>query len=487
MGDFVSIPFDTSSEALVDRVVDYLRTALPGWEPADGSLENHLIEGLARIQVEIMQMASTVPDSAFQRFGEELVALPPLEGVKATVATTWTATDNLGHVIPAGTQVGYRVSPDSMVVFEVTEDATILPGSTALSPVVLSATDVGGGWNTVPAGPLELVDALSWVSTVVANSASAGGVDAETDDAYKDRLAAELRLLTPRPILPDDFAVLARRVTGVYRALAVDGLDPGVNEIQRVTITGTPMGGSFPLTYSGQTASGIPFNATATQVQAALIGLSNIGAGDVLCTGGPLPGTPVDVEFTGALGGTNVSAMTTSSGSLTGGTSPAVAVTTPTAGVAGSTSNERMVTVIPVTDTGGTATAAVRASVATYLDGLREVTFVVHTATPTYTTVNVAFTVKVASGYDTSTVVDACEAAVAAYLDPANWAGGADSPPVWRSGEDKVRYLAVSAVISATPGVQYVTALTVNSGTSDVTLSGVAPLPAVGTVTGAAA
>jgi hypothetical protein len=32
--------------------------------------------------------------------------------------------------------------------------------------------------------------------------------------------------------------------------------------------------------------------------------------------------------------------------------------------------------------------------------------------------------------------------------------------------------------------VAYVSALTVNSGTSDVTLSGVAPLPAVGTITG---
>jgi hypothetical protein len=96
------------------------------------------------------------------------------------------------------------------------------------------------------------------------------------------------------------------------------------------------------------------------------------------------------------------------------------------------------------------------------------------------------FAVKVATGYDSATVVDACEASVTAYLSPAAWAGGDASPPVWRSGEDKVRYLAVSAVLSGVDGVQYVSSLTVNAGTSDITMTGAAPLPAMGTISGSA-
>lgn len=107
----------------------------------------------------------------------------------------------------------------------------------------------------------------------------------------------------------------------------------GTNEVQRITVTGTPTGGTFTATFSGQTTAAIAYNATAAAVQSALEALSNIAVGDVSCSGGPLPGTAVDVTFAGNLGLTNVAAMTTAD-SFTGGSSPASAVTTPTPGVA---------------------------------------------------------------------------------------------------------------------------------------------------------
>lgn len=103
------------------------------------------------------------------------------------------------------------------------------------------------------------------------------------------------------------------------------------NEAQTVTITGAPTGGTFTLTYAGQTTAAISYNATAAVVAAALAGLSNIGDNDVAVTGGPGPGTAWVVTFRGVLGGTDVAQMT-ATGSLTGGTTPAVAVTTTTAG-----------------------------------------------------------------------------------------------------------------------------------------------------------
>lgn len=107
----------------------------------------------------------------------------------------------------------------------------------------------------------------------------------------------------------------------------------GTDEVQQVAITGSPTGGTFTLTFSGQTTAPIAYNASASAVQSALEGLSNIAPGDVTCTGGPLPTTAVSVSFAGgAYDGTDVPQMTSSGTGLTGGTSPAVAVTTTTPG-----------------------------------------------------------------------------------------------------------------------------------------------------------
>jgi hypothetical protein len=166
------------------------------------------------------------------------------------------------------------------------------------------------------------------------------GIDV-IDGVYKRRLIAPYAEVTAR----GDLVYVSNSLIGYEVTITAypgsDGIAvkrmfdegwsvPG-NEVQTVTITGAPTGGSFTLTYSGQTTGAIAFDATAAAVAAALEGLSNIGAGDVTTAGGPFPGTAVTVEFTGALAGVNVAQMTATS-SLTGGTSPAVTVSTVTEG-----------------------------------------------------------------------------------------------------------------------------------------------------------
>lgn len=119
---------------------------------------------------------------------------------------------------------------------------------------------------------------------------------------------------------------------GVSIVWHLDG-PAGLDEVQTVTITGSPTGGTFTLTYSGQTTSAIAYNATAATVKAALAALSNIKAEDIAVAGGPGPGTPWTVTFSGgAVDGRNVAQMTASGAGLTGGTTPAVGVTTTTGG-----------------------------------------------------------------------------------------------------------------------------------------------------------
>ena len=122
----------------------------------------------------------------------------------------------------------------------------------------------------------------------------------------------------------DEVATFARELSAADITYLYNGgtgrtypLASGTNEVQRITIAGTPAQGTFTLTYAGQTTAGIAYNATAAVVDAALEALSNIGAGDVTCSGGPLPGTAVDVTFTGTLAATDVAAMTADANKLT--------------------------------------------------------------------------------------------------------------------------------------------------------------------------
>lgn len=105
------------------------------------------------------------------------------------------------------------------------------------------------------------------------------------------------------------------------------------NDVQTVTITGAPTGGSFTLTLNGQTTAAIAWNATAADVVAAIAALRGVGTGNVSATGGPFPGTGVVVTFTGALGNQAVNIMTATA-AFTGGTAPAVAVAHTTTGQA---------------------------------------------------------------------------------------------------------------------------------------------------------
>lgn len=103
----------------------------------------------------------------------------------------------------------------------------------------------------------------------------------------------------------------------------------GTNEVQTVTLANAT-GGTFTLTFNGQTTSALAYDAPASAVQTALRALSNIGDSDVSVSGSA--GGPYTVTFTGALGSQNVATMSASGGSLTG-SSPTVNVATQTAGV----------------------------------------------------------------------------------------------------------------------------------------------------------
>lgn len=380
MTNYVELPIETDAGVLTQDAFDYLQTRIPGWLPSEGNLDVWLLEAMAQMTAEARDVASNVPVSIFKYFGQSLLGLAAINASPSQLLSTWTMRDTAGYTIPAGTLVGVRGTDGTIYPFFVQADTVVLTGASATSAggVVLVASDPGVGLSgyTPPVDSLQLIDNLEYVSSVQGFGAVGGGVDAETDDAYLSRLSAELQLLTPRPILPNDFAVLATSVAGVARALAIDGYNP-----------------------------------------------ADLSSG-----------------------------------------------------------NARMIALAVVDAAGNALSAPIKAQVDALLQGYREVTFVVNVIDPTKTSINVTATVKCVAGFDLTDVDTRVTAAVTDYLQPYNWGLPlVGDTPLWVQ-QQTVRYLDVANIIKDVQGVWFIVSLTVNAGTADVGISGVAPLTQPGTI-----
>ena len=85
--------------------------------------------------------------------------------------------------------------------------------------------------------------------------------------------------------------------------------DQLTDEAQTVRVTNAT-GGTFTLTFNGQTTAPLAFNSTAAQIDAALEALSNAGASTFTATGGPVNTANVTVTFRRALGQTDQPQLT---------------------------------------------------------------------------------------------------------------------------------------------------------------------------------
>jgi hypothetical protein len=227
MPEYIEFPLDTNPEVLAEDAFDYIQAKFPGWVPNDGNLDTIMIEVGARLSAEARDVASLVPVEIFRYFGG-LVGIDPTEAVSASAETTWTMIDNAGYTIPGGTQVGIRIAGDVLAPFITIVDTVIPSGSTVANNVLITAVEPGGEFSSigVAAGEVELIDTLDFVLTITQEAPTAGGIDEEDEEDYLDRLRERLQLLAPRPILARDFAIMAEDISGVDRAIAIDGYNP---------------------------------------------------------------------------------------------------------------------------------------------------------------------------------------------------------------------------------------------------------------------
>ena len=233
MPRYIVFPIEVSPSEVAQSAYDYLTSQIPGWQPNTGNLDTIMLEAMSLEAAQTRELVQTVTTGIFRWYGSSLMEIPPIEESYASVQSTWTLTDTVGHTIRAGTQVGIRNDLGELFIFNVFEDVIVPVGenSTQDAEVALVSFLPGEAASSLGADgyEIELVDIIDWVDTIFLNGTTSGGIDAETDDDYLNRLVDRLRLLSQRPILPQDFEVWARSIAGVHRALALDLYNPTNN------------------------------------------------------------------------------------------------------------------------------------------------------------------------------------------------------------------------------------------------------------------
>ena len=90
------------------------------------------------------------------------------------------------------------------------------------------------------------------------------------------------------------------------------------SNVQEISMSMTPSGGFFSLTFDGQTTETINYSADSSDIRLALNKLSNISAGDIGTSGGPFPNFPIKVFFKGNFKNQSTVKLKSDSKGLTG-------------------------------------------------------------------------------------------------------------------------------------------------------------------------
>lgn len=119
---------------------------------------------------------------------------------------------------------------------------------------------------------------------------------------------------------------------GFFYGLSSAPVD-GTNQVETLTITGAPTGGTFRLRLYGDITVPVAYNANAGEVQTALHALPSIGDLGVTVTGDALPNGTQTITFRNQLGRQKLPGLEIASNDLTGGTNPTPVLTVTTEGV----------------------------------------------------------------------------------------------------------------------------------------------------------
>ena len=309
-------------------------------------------------EIQTITLGSTVSGDTFDiTYSGQTTTMIAYDAAAVTVQSALEVLSNVtaGDVVVTGAAGGpYTLTFDALLGFTDLSEVTGTAGTNEIQSVTIDADAAGGtytltwGGNTTgtiayDASTTVVKDALEALAGITVGDLTVTG----TAPAWTVEFGVNLKQQPVTPITGSG-ALLSGRTVNITET--VTGV-VAVDEVQTVSIPSDTTGGSFTLTYDGQTTGNIQFDDTFGTLDGLLEALSNIGAGDVVVSGGPGPDTDWVVTFETALAGTDVDLMTADGAGLTG--SDVTVIETQSGGGG---NNEIQTVSIPATVTGGTFT-----------------------------------------------------------------------------------------------------------------------------------
>lgn len=465
MTEYADLGVTTDPSALYAEALKILEEEISGFTPNPASLLIILLQVIARLAANLQNTAQEITFQVFNAFGTEIIGLPYREGVPARINLVFEsleAAPSEGYAIPQGTFVsvaGYG--------FQAVAEAIILSGQTTVT-VPAEAVAEGEAYNGLSQEVI-LEESLNFVKAVSAAAPSYGGVKAEDETEYVNRLVAYLQLSAPRPITALDYANFALSAdipnaagTGyvdVSRAVALDGYKPGETVFEATVESGHLETLKEVTSFTGITVGSELKDLAGVLVPGTTVLSVNEGAKTIALS------TPATT--------THAKQKVTASGTY---------------------NNERCVTLRVLGLEAAEVPAEELTAIHNYIaggtiagkeyPGFREVNFELFVEAPLETGVNILYAVQVLPEYSTASVEAAIEAALERLLSPLTWrAPGAYQSSVSWLNKRIVGYNKVIGVIEGVAGVDELTELKLSTsasptpGTSNVVLIGPTPLP----------
>ena len=202
--------FDGSAQAVYMRALDYVRTALPEYQPREGTVESVILQAFAQEVQEAINSINRIPGA----ITEVLLRLLDVErnnGTRATAVVKFIAQTMVDQSIPGGVRMYYQAATNSdVLLLETTSPLTLTHDKiiTSISQTLTTATvttatrhglSVG---NTVTITGTGVSGLDNYLSSVAVTSVGATGYTFTLTSTNSGSFSATLGTVTPANSIP---------------------------------------------------------------------------------------------------------------------------------------------------------------------------------------------------------------------------------------------------------------------------------------------
>lgn len=463
---------DLQPDQIYSLAREYALIALPEFNPRTGTVEDALLQSMAYVSGIITGAVNRLPNSLIEGM-LRLMGFYRRESTFASGHVIFTALDDDGLTIPAGTQLGYNETTEDEIIFhlfETTESATIDAGSTQSASIQIVATEAGEK-PVIPDGEsLIIITPIVRLLEAEFDGTLTQGTTTETDSSFFNRATTYLSSLSRSLATADQISdYILTTYLDTYRVATYDltrlikleadslGKVPSTSTV-RAIFANTGTGYNYATyTSNGRVIDVLPTASLPDMSATSVVRVTNTGIPDYELVWGLTnnPGTSGSVTAEYTYTGTASTVLTTANGN-----SPLVEILD-TVSLA-SSDVPGAVTIFLSDSTGASLTAEQKGVIA---DDIRERCIAgleVYVTDAILANINVSITVAVLDGYSSLDVRTRVDDYLTTYLSPTTY-------PFMTL----VRKNELIASVSQIAGVKYVDSLTMTVDTDSAELASV--------------